>query len=60
MDRDSEDSLRGEICEIKAIPIAQKTEHHFRRLNDLESEIRRRHPELLGKSIFPLIFRKVD
>ncbi len=57
MDRDSEDSLRGEICDIKAIRYSADDK---KRLNDLESEIRRRHPELLGKSIFPLIFRKVD
>ena len=48
MDADSEESIRGEISEIKAIPIAQKTEQHFRRLNDLEAEIRRRHTDRQG------------
>jgi len=50
MDARNEDSIRAEICAIEAIPIAEKTEHHFRRLNDLEAEIRRRHPELQGMS----------
>jgi len=48
MDARAEDSIRAEISAIEAIPIAQKTEHHFKRLNDLEAEIRRRHPELQG------------
>ena len=49
MDNDSEDSIRAEIKEIKDIPYSQKSEHHLRRLNELEAEIRRRHPELQGK-----------
>lgn len=45
MDTDNEVDIRREIKDINAIPIAQKNEHHFKRLNDLEAEIRRRHPE---------------
>lgn len=48
MDARSEDSIRAEIAEIEAIPYAAKSEHHLKRLNDLEGEIRRRHPELLS------------
>ncbi len=39
-------TIREEIRQIEAISMAQKTEQHFKRLNDLEAEIRRRHPEL--------------
>jgi hypothetical protein len=53
MDIRPEVSIRTEIGEIEAIPIAQKT----KRLN---AEIRRRHPELQGKSIFPFHFLTID
>eukprot|EP01038_Epipyxis_sp_PR26KG_P011740 gene11740-15710_t len=46
MDADSEDSLRAEISDIKVIPCAQRSSEIWKRLNDLEAEIRRRHPEL--------------
>ena len=46
MDADSEDSLRSEISDIKGIPYAQRSSEIWKRLNDLEAEIRRRHPEL--------------
>jgi hypothetical protein len=42
----TEEDIREEIRQFDAVPIAQMTEHHFKRLNDLEAEIRRRHPEL--------------
>ena len=50
MDARSEDSVRAEISAIEAIPYAQRSADDKKRLNDLEAEIRRRHPELqLGK-----------
>ena len=42
MDTRTEISIRIEIGEIESIPTAQKTDQHFKRLNDLEDEIRRR------------------
>lgn len=46
MDTDTEEEIRDEIHQIKAIPVAQRTAALLTRLNDLEAEIRRRHPEL--------------
>jgi hypothetical protein len=56
MDTDTEESIRTEISEIKAIPYAERTPDDKKRLNDLEAEIRRRHPELQGKPSFHSIF----
>jgi hypothetical protein len=36
-----EDVIRAEISEITAVATLQKDEHDFRRLNNLEAEIRR-------------------
>ena len=60
MDQDTEESLRAEIRDIKAVPYAERSTEDKRRLNDLEAEIRRRHPELLpqqpvGKPRFNII-----
>ena len=49
MDTRTEESIRVEISEFEAIPCSQNSEHHLRRLNELEAEIRRRNPELQGK-----------
>lgn len=46
MDADSEESIRQETGDIKAIPYSNRSPDDKRRLNDLEAEIRRRHPEL--------------
>ena len=51
MDVDTEESIRTEITDIKAVPVAQRSEHHFKRLNELEAEIRRRRSKLQGKRI---------
>jgi len=48
MDTRAEDSIRAEIRDIKAIPYASRSGDDKKRLNDLEAEIRRRHPELQG------------
>lgn len=46
MDARSEESLRQEIQAIEAIPYPNRTIDDKKRLNDLEDEIKRRHPEL--------------
>eukprot|EP01031_Cornospumella_fuschlensis_P029200 gene29200-35245_t len=46
MDARAEDSIRAEISAIEAIAYAQRSADDKKRLNDLEAEIRRRHPEL--------------
>mmetsp|Transcript_33211 Transcript_33211/g.65937 ORF Transcript_33211/g.65937 Transcript_33211/m.65937 type:complete len:225 (+) Transcript_33211:10-684(+) len=53
MDTRTEESIRVEISVIEAIPYSQKSEHHLRRLNELEAEIRRRHPELQATATGP-------
>ena len=49
MDTRTEESIRVEISEIEAIRYSERTSDDKRRLNELEAEIRRRHPELQGK-----------
>ena len=46
MDALPEEVLRQEIQDIQAIPYANRSSHDKKRLNDLEDEIKRRHPEL--------------
>ncbi|RYH14311.1 hypothetical protein EON65_33825 [archaeon] len=46
MDARAEDLIGAEISAIEAIAYAQRSADDKKRLNDLEAEIRRRHPEL--------------
>jgi hypothetical protein len=56
MDERSEVSIRDEINHINSIPYSERHIEIYRRLNDLEAEIRRRHPELQhGASYIPPI-----
>lgn len=48
MDLRSEQSIREEIGAIESIAYSQRTADDKKRLNDLEGEIRRRHPEHYG------------
>jgi hypothetical protein len=45
MFQDTEEDLLAERNAIKSIPVLQRTEAHFQRLNALEAELLRRHPE---------------
>ncbi len=51
MDARSEDSIRAEIADIESIPYAQRTPEDKKRLNDLEAETRRRHPQLRSGNV---------
>ena len=61
MDKDTEESIRAEIADIKRIPLRERGEQVWTRLNALESEIRRRHPELQSGEfpsiLFPFYFK---
>ncbi len=43
---DTEECIRAEIADVKEIPIRDRNEQDWIRLNDLVTEIQRRHPEL--------------
>ena len=46
MDKSPEENIRSEIADIQRIPYGDRTAEDKRRLNALDAEIRRRHPEL--------------
>jgi hypothetical protein len=60
MDLDSEDEIREEIRQIKAISYAARSADDKKRLNDLEAEIRRRHPELQQGKIPNTLVSRVE
>ena len=55
MDQRNEADIRAEIRDIERIPVAERSEQMWTRLNALEDEIKRRHPELQSGK-FPFIY----
>ena len=48
MDQTPEVDIRTEIKDITGIPVVSRTDQQFTRLNELEKELKRRHPESSG------------
>ena len=48
MDTTNEELIRNEIAEILAIPYGSRDIEDKKRLNSLEAEVYRRHPEFQG------------
>lgn len=55
MDQRNEADIRAEIRDIERIPYRDRSSDDKKRLNALEDEIKRRHPELQSGK-FPLIY----